>query len=286
MDNFEGLSRQVVFFQLFNSKLADSSMLQTVFYIDEQGCLKSSETGIKYELNIAHLEVLSQDWWGVSFSKSLRNDYLMQTCLQRKNNNYIRVVVNYEALDLSGKYSDEREHLSVFIQNKKRCKSDGHKCLLSDCIRKKIDSGNVTSISFVDKYSLKRYISAQMDENKIIINGDKPYNNEGLIYEGEIQLDKEVLDDIEKSKQCWMRCGEDVSRYCMRINLEKNVDIDLLVTQSIKIFDIYPKQADQIRENKEMSLTKKFFIGGLAFCAIVFMWYMYKNPELYQQCYV
>src|SRR5947207_15100280 len=90
-------TRQVITFQLFDEKIMkDKESNSILFYINNQGNIISSETSIEYILLNKHLKVIQKDWGDVNVRRSVYNNYLMQTELQKEKNNYIQVTINYD----------------------------------------------------------------------------------------------------------------------------------------------------------------------------------------------
>jgi hypothetical protein len=309
MDELVNQPRHVITFQLFNKEIVKNDVPNTtIFCIDNQGNLTSSETGITYILSNEHLKVIQKSWSDVRSMKPLQNDYLMQTELQQKNNNYISVGINYDKLptlikhfDAIADYLSAIEFSNCLIAIMQERQLPDSIPLPQTMLLRSISNNDsqIESYSTVDRFSCygRNYITAQLKGNKIILDSNgKPYNNEGVIYQGEINLTSSFFDRFlnllisEKSGEFIvhllinnnsrvMLLVKDVDQQWLQ---KKNaIEKESLTKKTIevqkKISDEDTLQQKKINNDKSNNSQKKWpiymFYGGIAINVIFIIWY-------------
>jgi len=231
--------RKVVLFQLTDAKTQqEKNLLPTTCYMTQDGDLVSCETGIKYELSADHLTVIYRDWQAKSMSRSLFDDYLLQTSLQQTNNNFVRIGINYDEIE-PGQNDEITEFLwdKVLVKRKMQTSSKKQICSIPiiALITKTIYNSKIEAFTIVDPhYPKRRYIQALLQGKKIIISGEKPYNNEGVIYCGESEMDERTISEMQKHLKLEIRCrgysaSRDLTLWYVTLALHENVSINVLI---------------------------------------------------------
>lgn len=233
--------RKVVSFQLTDAKTQqEKSLLPTTCLMTQDGDLISCETGIKYELSDEHLTVIYCDWQAINTRRSLFGDYLLQTALQQTDNNFVRIGINYDEIE-----PDQNDNITNFLWDKVLAKkapqtfSKKQTCVDKPVpiarITRNIQNGTIKAFTLVDPYLPKRrYIQALLQGKKIIISGEKPYNNEGVIYYGESEMDDEIVREMQDHLRREIRHREynpskNLTLWYVTLALHENVGIDVLI---------------------------------------------------------
>lgn len=277
--------RKVVSFELFDSTHKDYWVesnngnrveLKTIlpltrFYMQKDGNLISGETGIKYELSAAHLSTLCDNYASVSSDRSLCTDYLMQTSLNQCNNDYMRVVINWTYILPNLRPNSKQYMKFLSAQKERRRRSEYAPLVTNDQIIAKtqmLDIKNYEIIGFCayPAPAKIKYTKASLQGNKIIVEENEPYNNEGIIHTGEMDISQTDITAITRT----MASSKDVSQCYVYLQFTRNDFSDGAIALLVKKSEVLHANVNEKSQKSKMSY---FLCGGILCCLAAFFVY-------------